>query len=298
MNPQPTDATSPHPTWEERRGWLLFSEAKFPNYQRFWQTFVVPRTKHAKYYTSDLNILDDVPEQERRIIALNYHVFTDLYYVYRSLEKKQGTPSRERWDFRTSVSHLAAACDRIDSLLFTLLRVTNELPVSDPVRQAYDQRIADHKAAVEIAYAPYKGHLHGDEAPPRVPHIPVLLPTELAVIRAYFDLTAFDLLATQMHHNKEAIKTLRTSYPRYWYKDYDKLIAPKIKTEEGKASEQAIVEATQAALQTILADHPTLRDPTKELVDSLTAEINKIWGQQILPLLAKHPDLLQNTPQK
>lgn len=286
-NSAPLTSADHHPTWEERRGWLLFAEARFPNYQRFWQTFVVPRTKHAKYYTTDLNILADVPEQERRIIELNHYVFTDLYAVYRSLEKKQGTPSRERSDLRVSLSHLVAACDRTDLLLFTLLIVTNELPVADPIRQAYDQRIADHKAAVEAARAPYKGQLIGmDNEPLRIPRISILLPTELAAIREHFDLAVFDAIAGQIRRHKETITALRAETPKYWRKDYDKHIAPSIKPENEPA-EQAKAATNEAAIRTLLGDHPTLRSLTRELVSTLTVEINSIYGQQVLPLLSK-----------
>jgi hypothetical protein len=288
-NAAPLTSADHHPTWDERRGWLLFAEAKFPNYQRFWQTFVVPRTKHAKYYTVDLNILANVPEQERRIIELNYYIFTDLYAVYRSFEKKRGTPSKERSDFRISLSQLAAACDRTDLLLFMFLRITNELPVSDPVRQAYDHRIANHKAAVEVANAPYKDQLIGmDNEPPRIPRIPALIPSELTAIREHCDLTAFDTIAGRIRHHKEAITALRAASPKYWRKEYDKHIAPSIKPED-ESAEQARVAANETAIRAILGDHATMRGLTKELADSLTAELNIIWGQQVLILLEECP---------
>ena len=122
---------------------------------------------------------------------------------------------------------------------------------------------------------------------PRTYPLPISSPLNCATTREYLDLTAFDSIADQIRYYKEAIDVLHASNYQYWYKDYDKHIAPKIKAED-RAATQATAEATDAAIQALLGNHPTMRDLTRELTDSLTAEVNKIWGHHLLPLFTRY----------
>jgi hypothetical protein len=187
-------------------------------------------------------------------------------------------------------------CGNVELFLFVLLLVTQELDEQHPVRRNYIQRLADHKANVEEANAPFKGRLLSlDEIPPRVPFT-AMLSSELVAAQEHFDLSSYNSLAERIRHYEDTVSLLRSSNPKYWLPRYDQPMLPGVIARD-KAEEEAAIQADAEMLQTILGDYPTMQDLVAEHTDRLTAEIDHIWGQQVLPLVVKQAANLETSLQ-
>ncbi|MDD4294995.1 MAG: hypothetical protein PHP69_05735 [Candidatus Omnitrophica bacterium] len=64
----------------EKETWNLFIKNYFPNYEKFWISFVVPRTKRPINIMAKANIHFD----EKRIMMLHYTILNHLSFVFKN----------------------------------------------------------------------------------------------------------------------------------------------------------------------------------------------------------------------
>jgi len=65
----------------EKEGWNLFAQDKFPHYEIFWQTFVVPKTNRPK----NIGLKKGTLIEERKIAMLHYAIFKHFFTIYRNI---------------------------------------------------------------------------------------------------------------------------------------------------------------------------------------------------------------------
>lgn len=97
----------------EKHGWPLFGKEKFPNYEKFWQLFVVPKTNRPSdihYSSSKTNL------EERAVGSIHYAIFQNFNYIYSSLKTGLSEES-----FELSFIKLSNNCDLVEELLFRIL---------------------------------------------------------------------------------------------------------------------------------------------------------------------------------
>ncbi|MHA1265103.1 MAG: hypothetical protein ACTSRS_07675 [Candidatus Helarchaeota archaeon] len=85
----------------EREAWGLFLEKHFPNYERFWLYFVVPRTNRDRE-RSDIRIKDGIEYDDRKIMMLHYSILVHFYYIYKDLKNAYKQESFEHMYIRLS----------------------------------------------------------------------------------------------------------------------------------------------------------------------------------------------------
>jgi len=64
----------------EKVAWGLFVQSKFPNYEIFWQKFVVPRTKRSS--GQGIMASKGIPSEEKIISMLHYSILNNMYLYY------------------------------------------------------------------------------------------------------------------------------------------------------------------------------------------------------------------------
>jgi len=105
----------------EKVGWDLFIQDKFPNYEKFWQQFVVPRRRKGSIHHKA-----DLPMIEKEIIMLHYAIFRHLFFIYNNLD------SLERLeDFESRYIRLVSVLDIVEEFLIKLLTLSKKLNLSD-----------------------------------------------------------------------------------------------------------------------------------------------------------------------
>ncbi len=112
----------------ERAAWSLFAKEKFPNYELFWQRFVVARTDRP----TDIHFAAGVPPTDREIAAIHYSILHNFYVVYDWLNKKQADPATEKLWFEIAFVKLSNVCDLTEELLFRLLILVGVLSSDSP----------------------------------------------------------------------------------------------------------------------------------------------------------------------
>ena len=127
VSPRATDALITEPTFREakkeytiekdgdyfeRKGWHLFLRDQFLHYEKFWQKFVVPRTKRPE----SIHPKEGLPFEERRLMMLHYTIFMNLYLVDGDLKE-----AHERKNFENMYIRLSSAGDVCEEFLFRFL---------------------------------------------------------------------------------------------------------------------------------------------------------------------------------
>lgn len=96
----------------EQEGWPLFGKNKFPNYEIFWQKFVVPKTNRPL----DIHPKDETTDEECEIMSIHWQIFNNFNFIYKKL--------RDGFDedaFDHSYIKLSNTCDLTEELIFKLL---------------------------------------------------------------------------------------------------------------------------------------------------------------------------------
>jgi hypothetical protein len=267
----------------EKEGWALFGQAKFPNYELFWQEFVGSRTKPSCH----IAILKDVPDDERRIIFLNHSIFCSFYRVYARLAKQPPKDMFASRDFAVSLRSLAWSCENIELLFFVLLVVTGSLDEQHPAVLRYTQRMGASKTKAKTAVTVTRGgSLRRDEIPSSPPRV-VILPDELEVTRNTLDLPAYSEVANRIRHYKDATEALPTFHARNWLPHQTWHLNSKDHARLNEELRQQTL-ADEHALRGIVGDYPLQRDLIAQLADNLISEVNQSWGKQLLPIVHKY----------
>lgn len=102
----------------ERQAWKRFGRRRFPNYDSFWQAFVVPLIRPKPYY---IKYLEDVTPEQRQIIRLHQRIFRLFYSVYVS---KPYSHEPADWfegrHFLSRLYRLTTICDHFEELLLLI----------------------------------------------------------------------------------------------------------------------------------------------------------------------------------
>jgi hypothetical protein len=269
----------------EKQGWVLFGEQKFPNYKPFWHSFVEPRLKHSWY----LACLPDTPVEERRIIRLNRSIFNQFYHVYTYInsDDTDEVEGHAKRDFRVSLWRLADICDKLELLLLVVLVMTHN-PDEHPVYQDYVRRIAERQAKIEEERVANRGRSFRLTEIPESPPPVAILPSELMAVQDKFNLKAYLPIAERVRHYDAALDVL-PSLDATWLPRHAEVLdeATRMRVDE---EDRAIELADEPALQKIVGDYASMRDLVQDQVDPLITEVNRIWGEQVLPLIYQYTD--------
>src|SRR5665213_3627288 len=130
----------------ERLGWPVFGRDKFPNYEVFWQHFVVPSTNRNQ----NIHFASDTDQKDREIASIHYAIFHSFYLIYAWLGSQARSVEEEDKSFEYSSMKLSNVCDLVEELLFKLLIVTGKLDENDPLIQVAFQEPALNKKVAEI----------------------------------------------------------------------------------------------------------------------------------------------------
>jgi hypothetical protein len=279
----------------ERQLWPLFGEAKFPNYENFWQTFVPPRTNPKTPY---IKFLSEVSRYERRIIQLNYRTLRVFGRVYDD-KSYTGRHTEAAWykerTFIAALDRLNLICSNVDWLLFLCLLKSGKLDEQHSVFVDFQQRVKEHKAKVIAANAPYKGRkLSLDDFPPHVPGL-TLSPGDLQATKDHYDLSGYHRVEKQLRSYQKRISLLKLYDLAGQFVMFDAPIGSK--TDEPHQREeyrQAAYLADQPAIKKIIGDYPTMPDLVQAQADQLIAALNSIWGEQLVPMFSRESS---KTPQ-
>jgi len=105
---------STHGDKQERKYGNLITK-KFPNYEYFWQIFVVPLTQRIlvddRVLGQDIDFRDGIDDELMHIASIHYSLFMHLIFAHQHIEN-QG-PS---W-FEDFYTHLGTVCDLAESVL-------------------------------------------------------------------------------------------------------------------------------------------------------------------------------------
>jgi len=105
----------------EKIGWDLFVQNKFPNYEKFWQQFVVPRRRKGSIHHKG-----ELPMIEKELIMLHYSIFRHLFFIYVDLDSL-----RNFEDFENKYIRLASVLDIVEEFLIKLLILKGKLDLAD-----------------------------------------------------------------------------------------------------------------------------------------------------------------------
>ena len=254
----------------ERQAWQLYGKAKFPNYDRFWQAYVVPRIRPTPPY---IKFLDNVTFEERQIIRLHQIIFHRLSNIYdRKPLKNQPTELQKGRRLLFTLDKLNSICDILEKLLLILLASSNETSKENSVAKQYVRRLCDRQARIEATHPP--GKLYSlDNIPPYPPDVTILL-GELKAIHNTYDLQAFSLVAKQIRSDCKIAGSLKSFHANGWMPFQNPI--------------HSITEADRTALQSILGDHDSAHEFVVSQSDQLLATINDLYGKQLLPRVQKH----------
>src|SRR3972149_11617317 len=88
----------------ELRAWPLFGKEKFPNYEKFWQIFVVPRTNRI-YDRTNIHPREDISDEECELMSMHWQILANFDFIYRKMDKISGKDKVEKEE---------EACDLFD----------------------------------------------------------------------------------------------------------------------------------------------------------------------------------------
>jgi hypothetical protein len=112
----------------ERRFWCRYFKKRFPNYEVFWQQFVVPLTcrPHSR------NLCKNIDPKQEQVAMAHYSVFHHLAGAYQFLKKVDiGVPRDSNTLYPPVLFHMAAAVDRVYELCLAILILRNRLDLSE-----------------------------------------------------------------------------------------------------------------------------------------------------------------------
>ena len=251
----------------ERQAWQLYGKAKFPNYDRFWQAFVVPRIRPTAPY---IKFLGDVSHVERRIIRLHQVIFRLFNNVY---DYKPYTGYRAEWheegNFLFSLNALSSICDDVEELILLLLAVSGKALEQQASAKQYVLRLYDRRAKIVAMHVPGKRYSLSDL--PKDPPPVTILPSELKLIRTAYDLHDYSPVAKQIRAYRKAVDTLDTFNIDRFMPSHDPL--------------RPITEADAAALQSILGNYSSMHELVVDQADQLLPVIDDLYGKQLISLI-------------
>lgn len=106
---------------EEKRYWHYLNE-DFPNYEKFWQQFVVPLTKRIELPKGNperIRIREEISEELEDINMAHYSVFINIIQAHKRLE------TQDYSNFEDFYVHLGSVCDLSEDFLLKMYFLTN-----------------------------------------------------------------------------------------------------------------------------------------------------------------------------
>lgn len=107
---------------EEKRYWHYLNE-DFPNYEKFWQRFVVPLTKRIELPKTNperIRIREEISEELEDINMAHYSVFINIIQAHKRLE------TQDYSNFEDFYVHLGSICDLSEDFLLKMYLLTNK----------------------------------------------------------------------------------------------------------------------------------------------------------------------------
>jgi hypothetical protein len=108
----------------EKKGWDLFVQNKFPNYEIFWINHIVPKTNRPK----DIWFKVEVPDDFRIISNLHYGIFKHFLYVYENISHTQDFEM-----FTNLLIRLSSISDLTEEFIFRLLQWNKKIPSNESI---------------------------------------------------------------------------------------------------------------------------------------------------------------------
>lgn len=101
----------------EQSGWSLFGKGKFPNYEIFWQRYIVPLTNRP----TDIHLSPTATLEQSEIATIHYTIYYNFHRIYTWLSNAVGDEDFEQDKFEQAFVKLSNACDLTEELLFRVL---------------------------------------------------------------------------------------------------------------------------------------------------------------------------------
>ncbi len=272
----------------EKLGWPLFGKDKFPNYEVFWQNFVVPRTNRNQ----DIHIASDTAQKDREIASIHYAIFHSFYVIYYWLASKVQSVEDEDKFFEYSSMKLSNVCDLVEELLFKLLIATGNLDENDLLIQSAFQKPALNKKIAEIKkLTPEKVmndlQLSGTSSI-RITNRTNIISKKFSLkpylsqsggIRAYRNVIVHSWQSFKIDNNVPKISYVKK------YQDW-LLVTDMVKSND-----------TQAKLKMVEDEFIPMRTLIAEQADKLIAVVNELWAEAvpIIPPYTRQQPLTPNT---
>ncbi|MCK9293125.1 hypothetical protein M0P25_03555 [archaeon] len=118
----------------EKESWDLFIQAKFPNYETFWQNFVVPRTNRPDNFYLRQEIL--FKENEVFITQIHYSILVQFYYI-----NKYIVHCEDDFVFENLITRLSSITDLTEEFLFRYLIYLRKIDVIKLVKSADNSKL-------------------------------------------------------------------------------------------------------------------------------------------------------------
>ncbi len=111
----------------EKEAWDLFVKDYFPNYEKFWQKFIIPRTERPDSQDMKLGL----SENEQKIIMLHYSIIINLYFVFNDIEN-----AYNRKDFENMYIRLSSATEVFEEFLMLYLIYKDSINFEEMINNA------------------------------------------------------------------------------------------------------------------------------------------------------------------
>lgn len=243
----------------ERQAWQQFGRRRFPNYDRFWQAFVVPLIRPRPLY---IMYREGVSLEQRRIIRDHQVIFRLFGSVLNDKpENNQDADWYDGYCFLSLLKRLNLIFDYFEDLLVILPAVGNDTHRGYEVAKQYVQRLNDRQAKI-------KAHV--------IERLKLTVrASELKTIHKSYDLRAYDPIAKRIRTYRDTVQALE-SFNRSIEIDPFAPIPP-------------ITKADLLALQSIRGSYNSARELIFDQAYQLLAVINDMYGKQLIPLVKNSP---------
>lgn len=247
----------------EKLGWPIFGKAKFPNYETFWASFVVPLTNRP----DNIHFKKSSDIKERELAGIHYSIYYYFYKIYEALKNEIDEDA-----FDLSLIRLSNICDLTEEFLYKLFsykEIFDSKFVNDMSRETRDQT-----GELDV----YEKLFERSSVSGVVINRLDVLSKKINLdsyrkssedIRRYRNIIAHSWLSFQLNGMVPKLENVKK------YKDW-LLITDIIKSDNEKKKEELLTQYTKT------------NEQVSELTESLIANLNSIWAE-IIKLLNLKP---------